>query len=197
MLKCGGWFQTVCFDQDETIYIVKKLTRNLKITNDNLRRRHSLLVCRHVIWIITPTCSTTGGDERVPDKITGRKWNTKLWRDGDFFFSFRISSQQASKHPQNSLSSSCYLLAHCVLKHRVAIFRHPETLGQLHRGPLLSFIKGALLPNFKKVVEVEFLIMEGQQLEDIFKLSNVGIGALGLMYLICEQRTNWPSGHVE
>jgi hypothetical protein len=64
-------------------------------------------------------------------------------------------------------------------KHRDA-HHHPGLLLRL-RPRFLTF-KDTLLQNFNKVFEGELLFVGVQQLEDIFKLSGVRIGAFGVIY---------------
>lgn len=77
-------------------------------------------------------------------------------------------------------SCCCWLHIHVSgLKHLDAFFSESKPLIELwnHHGPVvrlrlkfLSFFKGALLPNFNKMVEHEIEIVEVQQLEDIFSI---------------------------
>jgi hypothetical protein len=53
-----------------------------------------------------------------------------------------------------------------------------------------SFFNDALLPNFEKIVEREFLIIGPQQLEDIFSItSHIPIGTLAFKCCVWWQRT--------
>jgi hypothetical protein len=62
-------------------------------TNENLRR-HSLVNCRQVICIITRSAQQYRWQGTSTWRGREKKSNTDIWRDN--FFSFRISSQQAS-----------------------------------------------------------------------------------------------------
>jgi len=76
----------------------------------------------------------------------------------------------ASKHPHNSLLRCCSLFVRIsALKHVDASFSQSRSLSHVRNlhGPLLrlrsrffSFIESGLLPNFNKIVDREFLIME-------------------------------------
>ena len=145
----------------KSIFICIKIYKQYEIgqTHDNLRRRHFLLICRRVIWIITSNfwqyrCCSTSPWRRL-DQI-------KRWK--------KVSSPAESFC--NKLSSSVFLIQLLLttrwnLCTHYAKFNESTYFRQLwnHSGPfwrLFSFFKDGLLLNFNK------LLFTGiQQLEDI------------------------------
>ena len=114
--------------------------------------------------------SNTGGDVQ----------GTDVWRHLQNLLT-------ASKRPHISLCSCRCSLPFPVSPQTPWCQLHqPKTLSQLehHHGPLLrlrlsflSFFKGALLPNFNKMVERDLSIMWVQQLKDIFSIVLKNLGA--------------------
>lgn len=136
---------------------IKNVHKIFKLrTNDNLRRRRSLLNCRQVIWIIMS--DSTGGNERVPDRITRKLSSTSPARWRPFLLLQKLLT--TSKHHHNSLSSCCSLFDPIsALKHLDASCSQPKPFSQLHNhhGPhlrlrlrFLGFFKGILLQNLNK-----------------------------------------------
>ena len=82
-----------------------------------------------------------------------------------------------SKNPHSSLSRCrCPLLVPVnVLRCLDTSSSHSKPLGHLHnrhgRLPRLRFCRGALLPNFNRMVDGELLIILVQRLEDIFSIA--------------------------
>jgi len=104
-----------------------------------------------------------GGDARVPEGDF-KKSRSKVWREKRLLLQNLLIP---SKHPQNALSVCCCspLASVDVFKHLDASFNEPNSLRQFHnRSPLLrlslgflTFFKGALFPNFNRMVEREIL----------------------------------------
>jgi hypothetical protein len=132
-----------------------------------------------------PTPNSSSGDARVPEDEL-KKSGTEIWRYKDLSFSL------SSPHQTTILTVPCHSCC-CslpvpvnVFKHLDASFSQSKPLSQLqHRyGPLLrlrlrslcSFM-AALLPNFNKTVRRELLIMEVQQIDDVFNILCTNIRA--------------------
>jgi len=149
-------------------------------TGDRLRRRHFLLICRRVVWIITSNVRQY------------RRCCTSPWR-----WLVEIDRWKKVPSPAESLcnkqSSSVFLIqlllaARWNLCTHYATFNESTYVKQLwnHSGPfwrLFSFFKGSLLSNFSKLLFTKFSNLK------TFSASYVRICVLGLMYCIWEQTT--------
>jgi hypothetical protein len=101
-----------------------------------------------------------------------KKSSTEFWRVKKLFLQNLLV---ASKHPYNSLLRCCSLFIRIsALKHVDASFGQSRLLSHVRNlhGPLLrlrpkffSFFESGLLPNFKKFVDPELLIMESSNWE--------------------------------
>ena len=122
------------------------------------------------------TSKSTGGDARVTEDDLSKS-NTEFWRHKELSFSFGIYSQQANV--PIILVRFLLLAARFSQRCQTPGCQHQRILSRqstsTHFGPILrlrlsflSLFKEVLLPNFKKAVGRETLIMEVQQLEDIF-----------------------------
>ena len=136
---------------------IKNLHKILKLQmNGILRSRHFLLNCRRVRWIVMS--DNTGGDERVPDKITRRNWALN---------SCEMTFSYPSKAPHNKPASSQFLIQLLLLACSSQCPKTPRCQLQsaqalqptsqpswptpcTHRLSFLSFFKGALLQNFNR-----------------------------------------------
>jgi hypothetical protein len=149
------------------------------MTNDNLSRRRFLLNRRPVSWIIAFS-------------VQHYRWRcTSPWGWLEEIKRWSLARQThplivqnlltASKHPHSSLSSCCSSLPVpiTVLKHLDASFSQSNPLSQLrhHQGALLrlrlnslSFLKGALPPNFNKMVRREIMNVVVQQPLNTFSI---------------------------
>ena len=145
------------------IFMLIKTYRKYEIwqTNENLRR-HFLLNCRRVIYIIIPNVQPYRWQGTSPWRGL-KKSNTDIWRDRLLLLQNTVI---ASKHPNNSSPSCCSMLLvqTNVLKHLDEDCNESKLLSLLHNcpGPLLrlrlSFFKGALLLGIKKIAHRELLI---------------------------------------
>jgi len=187
MLKLRRGFQIIFFDQEEKhIHSYEKF---IKIRNDKQMTIQGADTASKTVGGFSgsspPVSSSIGGDVRVPEDEEIKYWNQA--RQG--LFLLRNLCIGSIKHPHNFLSYCCSLVVRInVIRHFDAGFSHSKPLSEpLNRhGPLLklrlrfrfiSFIKGALFPNFSKVVECEFLFMGVQQLEDTFSVARTNLPA--------------------
>ena len=181
------------------IFILQELYKVWNLTtNGNLRRRHLLLKFRKVIWVIISNVQLT--QVMINESLT-KTWKIKYWTLARKRPLLLQNLLIASKSPHNSLSRSCcsLLVGINILKHPDVSFSDPTPLSQIQNchGPLLtlrfwflSFFKGALLPNFNKIVEREFLTMGVQQLKDTFSTVRTNLRSwLNTVYWIWRRRT--------
>jgi len=119
--------------------------------------------------------TSTVHDTRVPEDDF-KKSSTDIWRDTESVLSFRISSQQARIFiiPCPVAASRCSFQS--MSSNTDASFNNFILLSDLRHshGLLLrslSFVKGALLPNFNQTVQ------EVQQPKNIFSISHSNLCA--------------------
>ena len=147
--------------------------------NDSLRRRYFVLNCRPVIWIFISSVQRYRWRFTSPWKSDLRKWNiVNLARQRPVLF---LQNQLIpNKHPYNSLlgdadrcsfesSSDTLTPAHSTSK--------PSKPSSYGHAEVPELLRGALLPNFSKMVERGILIMGIQQLEHTFSMVRMNLRA--------------------
>jgi hypothetical protein len=154
MLKREGWFQTICFEQEE---IYSQIYRRYEIKN--LRRRHFLLS-----WGGSPVSSpsllnTKGGGARVPGYDL-KESSTEVCRDKGLLLCFGLLI--TSTHPRNSLSSCCSSLvvrSNHYLKHLDTFY--PSLSVNFKTGMVLSLgsdhvrqLQGRFVSEFQREIRV-------------------------------------------
>lgn len=168
-----------------------KFTKTCNLNSVNLWRRHFLLVCRRVTWIVISISKIVGGEAWIHEY----DWRNQALKPGETkdCTTFRISSQQKNR-PRN-YSSTCSSLRFPLdaLKHLDAKFIESKTLSQIWNrdGPILklrlrflSFLKDAFFPNFE---ENFTRVLSDQGTLKIASTPYIWICALGLIFRLLEQ----------
>ena len=143
------------------IYILININNKCEFwhINDNLRKKHFLLSCRRVVWIIICNILQYIWQLKNPWKwLWGNKHRSPARQRPLLYQNLPIWSM----HPHNSLPRCCnsLIVPANVLRYLDASFIQSKPLSQLKnsQGPLLRlrlrflcFLKGASLPNFQVI----------------------------------------------
>lgn len=140
------------------IYVLMKVHKTCNLKSVNLRRRHFLLICRRVTWIVISISNNVDAETWIPEYDL-KKSNTEAWRDEGLYILPNLFA--AKNHPRN-YSSTCSSLFFPIngLRHLDAKFIESKPLSQIWKcdGPIstlrlrfLSFLKAALFPNVKEI----------------------------------------------